>query len=168
MMTRLHVNLGATVLALVSLNVCAATAPDTANTELIKRGQYLATAGDCIACHSTPGGKPMAGGLSLPTPLGPIVSTNITPSKTHGIGNYTQAQFNDALRKGVRVDGQHLYPAMPYYVVRDSHGRRCAGAVRLFHACSCAGRCDSSCHGSAISFQHPAFDGGLESAISRQ
>ena len=114
LMTRLHVNFGAAVLALASLHVCAGTAPDTANTELIKRGEYLAGAGDCIACHTAPGGKPMAGGLQLPTPLGAIVSTNITPSKTYGIGNYTQAQFIDALRKGVRADGRRLYPAMPY------------------------------------------------------
>lgn len=56
----------------------------------------------------------MAGGLALATPLGAIISSNITPSKTHGIGNYTLQQFSDALRKGVRADGQHLYPAMPY------------------------------------------------------
>ncbi|MQR00769.1 c-type cytochrome [Glaciimonas sp. GS1] len=110
----MHVNFGAIVLALVNLNVCAAAASDTGNADLIKRGEYLATAGDCIACHSTPNGKPMAGGLSLPTPLGPIISTNITPSKTNGIGNYTLEQFSDALRKGVRADGRHLYPAMPY------------------------------------------------------
>ncbi|MGH8809949.1 MAG: c-type cytochrome, partial [Noviherbaspirillum sp.] len=109
---RPYFDLRAIVLALASLNVCAA--PDLSSTDLIKRGQYLATAGDCVACHTAPGGKPMAGGLSLPTPLGPIISTNITPSKTQGIGNYTEAQFTDALRKGVRADGQHLYPAMPY------------------------------------------------------
>ena len=102
----------ALALALASLNVCAATAGGDA--ELIQRGQYLAAAGDCVACHTAPGGKPMAGGLSLATPLGPSVSTNITPSKTHGIGNYTLAQFSDALRRGVRADGQRLYPAMPY------------------------------------------------------
>lgn len=92
----------------------AAQAAGNADTALVQRGQYLATAGDCVACHTAPGGKSMAGGLLLPTPLGAIVSTNITPSKTHGIGNYTLAQFIDALRKGVRADGQHLYPAMPY------------------------------------------------------
>jgi mono/diheme cytochrome c family protein len=81
---------------------------------LVERGRYLATAADCIACHSAGGGKPMAGGLALATPLGAIVSTNITPSRTHGIGNYTLQQFSDALRRGVRADGQHLYPAMPY------------------------------------------------------
>lgn len=80
----------------------------------IERGRYLATAGDCVACHTAPGGKSMAGGLALNSPLGSIYSTNITPSKTHGIGNYTLQQFTDALRHGKRADGAHLYPAMPY------------------------------------------------------
>ncbi|WP_076593568.1 c-type cytochrome [Herminiimonas arsenitoxidans] len=113
----LHGLLGASVLALLSLNVYAATenvAAVGADADMVKRGQYLATAGDCIACHSTPHGKPMAGGLALPTPIGDIIATNITPSKTHGIGNYTLEQFSNALRKGVRADGQRLYPAMPY------------------------------------------------------
>lgn len=112
-MTRLHYTPGAIVLALASWNACAA-APDSANAGLVQRGRYLATAGDCIACHTAPGGRAMAGGLALPTPLGTIVSTNITPSKTYGIGNYTQAQFSAALRAGIRADGRHLYPAMPY------------------------------------------------------
>ncbi|SEA60965.1 c-type cytochrome [Paraburkholderia sartisoli] len=84
------------------------------NAALLKRGEYLATAGDCVACHTAPTGKPFAGGLPLATPLGNIISTNITPSKTGGIGNYTYGQFSDAVRKGIRADGAHLYPAMPY------------------------------------------------------
>lgn len=88
------------------------TSADTA--AQLKRGQYLATAGDCVACHTAPEGKPFAGGLPLATPLGKIISTNITPSKTAGIGNYTYADFSDAVRKGIRADGAHLYPAMPY------------------------------------------------------
>ena len=56
----------------------------------------------------------MAGGLALATPIGAIMSTNITPSKENGIGNYTLEQFDAAVRKGVRADGKHLYPAMPY------------------------------------------------------
>ncbi|RTZ48275.1 cytochrome c [Candidimonas sp. SYP-B2681] len=89
-------------------------APATKEMQRIERGKYLAIAGDCIACHTAPSGKPMAGGLPLATPIGNIVSTNITPSKTAGIGNYTLEQFSDALRKGKRADGQHLYPVMPY------------------------------------------------------
>lgn len=114
MKARTHLALPLAALLLALHGPAAAQAAANADPTLLQRGQYLATAGDCVACHTAPGGKAMAGGLSLPTPLGAIVATNITPSKTHGIGNYTLAQFTDALRKGVRADGQHLYPAMPY------------------------------------------------------
>src|SRR5690348_13407246 len=102
------------LLALCSLpaaeSVCAV---ETTDTTLLQRGQYLATVGDCAACHTAQGGKPFAGGLAVPTPIGAIMATNITPSKTAGIGDYTQQQFTDALRRGIRADGEHLYPAMP-------------------------------------------------------
>lgn len=102
-------------LALLGLLVAAsAHAADTTDAALLQRGHYLATAGDCVACHTAPGGKPYAGGLPMPTPIGDIISTNITPSVTAGIGRYTEQQFSDALRKGIRADGKHLYPAMPY------------------------------------------------------
>jgi mono/diheme cytochrome c family protein len=84
-------------------------------TTLIEQGRYLAVAGDCAACHTRPdGGKPFAGGYGIVSPLGMIVSSNITPSRTAGIGAYTEAAFARALRQGVRADGGHLYPAMPY------------------------------------------------------
>ncbi len=82
--------------------------------ELIKRGEYLAIAGDCGACHTEEGKAPFSGGHAIASPLGTIFSTNITPSKSAGIGNYSEAQFAAALRKGVRGDGSQLYPAMPY------------------------------------------------------
>lgn len=103
-----------TAFAAVAAMCETAHAADADNAALLKRGEYLATAGDCVACHTAPKGKPFAGGLALATPLGNIISTNITPSKTQGIGNYTAKQFADAVRKGVRADGAHLYPAMPY------------------------------------------------------
>ncbi|MCC3705266.1 c-type cytochrome [Rouxiella badensis] len=81
---------------------------------LIAKGQYLALAGDCGACHTNSGGKAFAGGLAINTPIGQIFSTNITPSKTAGIGNYTLEDFDKAVRKGIRKDGSNLYPAMPY------------------------------------------------------
>jgi fructose 5-dehydrogenase cytochrome subunit len=80
----------------------------------IARGQYLSIAADCGACHTVPGGKPFAGGLAIDTPLGTIYSTNITPSADFGIGRYSEEQFSRALRRGIRGDGAHLYPAMPY------------------------------------------------------
>ncbi len=78
------------------------------------KGEYLARAGDCIACHSVPGGKPFAGGLKMGTPLGAIYSTNITPDPETGIGTYTLEDFDRAVRGGIAKDGHRLYPAMPY------------------------------------------------------
>jgi fructose 5-dehydrogenase cytochrome subunit len=80
----------------------------------IERGKYLAIAADCGACHTAPHGKPFAGGLPISTPLGTIYSTNITPSADFGIGHYSEEEFARALRRGIRRDGAHLYPAMPY------------------------------------------------------
>jgi alcohol dehydrogenase (quinone), cytochrome c subunit len=77
-------------------------------------GEYLARAGDCIACHSTRGGKAFAGGLRMGTPMGVIYSTNITPDPDTGIGNYSLRDFERAVRSGIAKDGHHLYPAMPY------------------------------------------------------
>jgi mono/diheme cytochrome c family protein len=78
------------------------------------KGEYLARAGDCIACHSVRGGKAFAGGLRMGTPMGAIYSTNITPDPDTGIGNYSLQDFGRAVRSGVAKDGHHLYPAMPY------------------------------------------------------
>lgn len=91
-----------------------AYADSSNNVDLIKQGAYLARAGDCTACHTAAGGKPFAGGLAIQSPMGVIYSTNITPDINAGIGGYTEQQFADAVRKGVRRDGSNLYPAMPY------------------------------------------------------
>ena len=85
-----------------------------AQADQVTRGEYLARAADCTACHSAPGGKQLAGGLGFKLPFGTLYSTNITPDKDTGIGNYTDAEFIAAVRQGVRRDGARLYPAMPY------------------------------------------------------
>jgi len=92
----------------------AAAQGDINTTDLVKRGGYLARAGDCMACHSVKGQPEYSGGLAIKSGLGVIYSTNITPDKEHGIGNYTEQQFSDAVRHGIRADGSYLYPAMPY------------------------------------------------------
>ena len=105
--------LSALVLGALSCAAFAEEAP--ADSNLIKQGEYLARAGDCVACHTNgKAGKPFAGGLPMETPIGTIYSTNITPDKEHGIGGYTFEEFDDAVRKGVRKDGSTLYPAKPY------------------------------------------------------
>lgn len=81
---------------------------------LVKQGEYISRLGDCSACHSIPGKPAFSGGLAIESNLGTIYSTNITPDKDHGIGNYSEQQFSDAVRKGVLPDGKRLYPAMPY------------------------------------------------------
>jgi mono/diheme cytochrome c family protein len=85
-----------------------------AHASLVKRGAYLAKAADCMVCHTTPGGKEYAGGLGIRLSFGTLYSTNITPDKDTGIGNYSDQDFLNALHRGVRRDGVRLYPAMPY------------------------------------------------------
>lgn len=90
----------ALVLSAVSFSVWAQDA--TVSSELIKRGEYLARAGDCVACHTDgKSGKTFAGGLAMETPIGTIYSTNITPDKKTGIGDYSFEDFDNAVRKGV-------------------------------------------------------------------
>jgi mono/diheme cytochrome c family protein len=85
-----------------------------AQASLIKKGEYLAKAADCLVCHTAKGGEAYAGGFAFVLPFGTLYSTNITPDKATGIGNYTDAQFLAAVHRGVRQDGANLYPAMPY------------------------------------------------------
>ncbi|MDO6407044.1 c-type cytochrome [Pantoea phytobeneficialis] len=82
--------------------------------ELIRRGEYVARLSDCVACHSTPDSAPFSGGLAMATPVGKIYTTNITPDPETGIGNYSLADFDRAVRHGVARDGHRLYPAMPF------------------------------------------------------
>lgn len=85
---------------------------------LIPRGRELALAGDCFGCHSLPQGPMGAGGLAIGTPFGTIYSTNITPNKQYGIGNYTRADFHRVIRDGIAPDKRNLYPAMPFVFSR--------------------------------------------------
>ncbi len=77
-------------------------------------GQYLATAGDCISCHTAPGGKPFAGGLKMANQFGYLLTPNITPDLATGIGRYSKDDFFRVLHNGVNKKDQDLYPFMPY------------------------------------------------------
>jgi mono/diheme cytochrome c family protein len=85
-----------------------------AQASLVERGAYLAKAADCMVCHTTEAGKEYAGGLGFKLPFGTLYSTNITPDKETGIGNYSDQDFLNAVHRGTRRDGARLYPAMPY------------------------------------------------------
>lgn len=79
-----------------------------------RRGARVAEQGDCAVCHTRPGGAYMAGGLPLVTPFGTLYTTNITPDRDTGIGNWPPEAFVRAMRHGVSRDGHFLYPAFPY------------------------------------------------------
>ncbi|MFP5391996.1 MAG: c-type cytochrome [Gammaproteobacteria bacterium] len=83
-------------------------------TVTITRGEYLARAGDCVACHTAPNGPEFAGGRAMPTPFGALYVPNITPDDETGIGQWTADEFYRMLHTGVSRDGTLLYPAMPF------------------------------------------------------
>ncbi|GAB80184.1 cytochrome c [Shimwellia blattae] len=99
-------------------SVCqqASAAGNAPEQSLLARGEWVARAADCVACHqgSGPGASGLSGGKAISTPMGDIIATNITPSEQYGIGRYTEAQFKQAVTRGIRADGSRLYPAMPY------------------------------------------------------
>jgi mono/diheme cytochrome c family protein len=98
---------------------------------LIERGQYLARAADCEVCHTAEGGEAFAGGRAFVLPFGTLYSTNITPDKETGIGNYSDANFLDAIHKGIGRGNTNLYPAMPfasYTYMTDAD----AGAIKAY------------------------------------
>jgi mono/diheme cytochrome c family protein len=85
-----------------------------ARASLVQKGEYLTKAADCLVCHTAKGGRAYAGGFPFVLPFGTLYSTNITPDKATGIGNYSDEQFLATMHRGVRRDGANLYPAMPY------------------------------------------------------
>lgn len=101
-------------LVISAFAVGTAGASDQQSFNTIERGRYIATAADCAACHTRPGGKPFAGGVALQTPFGTLVGSNITPDPEAGIGSWTDDEFVSALRNGTGRGGIRLYPAMPY------------------------------------------------------
>ena len=107
-------------LGLASLPIRGAIAPiarpdpATWSAATIERGRALAGLGGCIHCHTAPGGEALAGGRAIATPFGAIYATNITPDEATGIGTWSYAAFERAMREGVGRDGRHLFPAFPY------------------------------------------------------
>jgi nicotinate dehydrogenase subunit B len=94
--------------------VNAASATTLYTQETVERGRRIAAAGDCVVCHTAPGGVPNAGGRAMETPFGTVYTTNITPDPQTGIGQWSFSAFQRAMRDGISRDGRHLYPAFPY------------------------------------------------------
>ena len=80
----------------------------------IERGRSLSATGNCVTCHTAPGGLPNAGGRAMETPFGVIYATNLTPDVETGIGAWSFSAFQRSMREGISRDGHRLYPAFPY------------------------------------------------------
>jgi mono/diheme cytochrome c family protein len=102
------------IFLLIGGSQIAAVAQPAATPDILAKGEYLARAGDCIACHTAPEGKLFAGGLAMKTPFGTLYTSNITPDPQTGIGTWTSDQFYSMMHKGRFPDGGLVYPAMPF------------------------------------------------------
>jgi len=85
----------------------------------VEAGRTLFYAGGCASCHAAPGAKgdaklTLAGGLRLDTPFGVFVAPNISPDPQAGIGAWSDADFVNAMTRGLSPEGRHYYPAFPY------------------------------------------------------
>ena len=79
----------------------------SAQSDLVKRGDYLVNGLlTCGNCHTPKGptgdimDKAFSGGLSWDEPPFKVTAPNITPDKETGIGNWTDAQHQDAAAQG--------------------------------------------------------------------
>jgi len=105
-------NTGLALLVATSVSAYAVTAPDAY--ELVEKGRYIATLGDCTACHTLPGKPLFSGGVAIETPFGELLGANITPDPATGIGRWTFEDFQNTMARGHGRNGKQLYPAMPY------------------------------------------------------
>ena len=78
------------------------------------RGEYLARAAGCVACHTVEGGAPYAGGYALHNRFGTFYGSNLTPDPATGIGTWTEDDFVAALREGRDPEGHAYWPTFPY------------------------------------------------------
>jgi mono/diheme cytochrome c family protein len=93
----------------------AATEP--AYTPNLANGQIIFNAGGCSSCHAVPGQPDrlrLGGGLAIPSPFGTFYAPNISPDPADGIGRWTEADFVNAVTRGISPEGTHYFPAFPY------------------------------------------------------
>ena len=89
----------------------AAYTPNAAN------GEIIFNAGGCSACHTVPNQPDrlkLGGGVAIASPFGTFYAPNISPDPDDGIGRWSEADFVNAVRKGISPDGTHYFPAFPY------------------------------------------------------
>jgi mono/diheme cytochrome c family protein len=83
----------------------------------LANGETMFNAGGCASCHAIPkqdDRRRLGGGLALATAFGTFKMPNISPDARFGIGAWSEADFVNAMLRGVGRNGEHLYPAFPY------------------------------------------------------
>jgi len=98
----------------------------------IAYGKYLAgPAARCMDCHTEPprpgeSARLGAGGKEFHGPWGISVSANLTPS---GLGDWSDAEIEQAIRTGVAPDGHKLFPPMPFAAYQNIAGDDMAALI---------------------------------------
>jgi mono/diheme cytochrome c family protein len=107
-------------MVLAALALAVATGTANAQSDLVKRGDYLVnTIMTCGNCHTPKGptgdlmDKAFSGGLRFDEPPFDVTASNITQDKEHGIGAWTDAQIKTLLRTGKRPNGVQVAEVMP-------------------------------------------------------
>src|ERR1700749_2473973 len=101
----------------LTMPVTGVSAAEPAHTPNLANGQIIFNAGGCASCHAVPGQPDrtrLGGGLALPSPFGTFYGQNIFQDPKHGLGPWSEADFVNAVRKGISPDGSHYFPAFPY------------------------------------------------------
>lgn len=93
---------------------CTRPAPDLGGDGDPERGKAVAALAGGCGCHTPEKGPVGAGGVEIETPFGTFYSTNITSDREAGIGAWSDAELEGALRRGVLRDGSVEAPVMPY------------------------------------------------------
>ncbi|MCE7986690.1 MAG: cytochrome c [Caldilinea sp. CFX5] len=91
----------------VDVNAPIVVAPPSGRT--VDYGQYLVSIGACSECHGTR----LAG--AAPAEPGAPPGVNLTPGGN--IGQWSEAEFINTLRTGLRPDGTAINAAMPWWVL---------------------------------------------------
>jgi mono/diheme cytochrome c family protein len=94
-----------------------ASAAAPAHPPNLANGQTTFNAGGCSSCHAVPGQGDrlrLGGGLAIPSPFGTFYAPNISPDPADGIGRWTEAEFINAVTRGISPAGYHYFPAFPY------------------------------------------------------
>jgi mono/diheme cytochrome c family protein len=86
-------------------------------------GEQVFWAAGCASCHTAEGAEGdarlvLAGGRAFTSDFGLFHAPNISSDPTHGIGDWTLAEFLTAMEDGVSPEGRHYYPAFPYTAYR--------------------------------------------------